>query len=80
MAEGDADQPQCRGFSLEEVQRIDLTKMDLSAAIEDVSIDKDELLNKMQSTIDHLRSKGEEAGKTNTDRLVQKQQELKNGL
>lgn len=73
---GKADSPECRGFSLEELQRIDFTKMDLSDAIEDVSIDKEELLSKVRSTIDHLQTEGKE----NTERVVQKQEEVRGGL
>jgi conjugal transfer mating pair stabilization protein TraN len=76
---GKADSPKCRGFSLAELQRIDFTKIDLSDAIEDISIDKEELLRKVHSTIDHLQSTGQAEAKMNTDRVVQKQEEIRNG-
>lgn len=76
---GKTDSPECRGFSLAELQRIDFTKIDLSDAIEDISIDKEELLSKVRSTIDHLQSTGQVEGKMNTDRVVQKQEEVRNG-
>lgn len=78
---GNADSPQCRGFTLDELQQIDFTKIDFSDAFEDALIDKDELLQKVQSTIETLRSNGQGAGKVHTDLIVQKQQEgIKNDL
>ncbi len=77
---GKADSPECRGFSLTELQQIDFTKIDLSDAIENVSIDKEELLKKVRSTIDNLQSTGQTEGKINTDRVVRKQEESRNGI
>ena len=76
---GQPEDPKCRGFALNELQSIDFTKIDLSDAIEDVVIDKEELLSKVRSTIDNLQSSGQTEAKLNTDRVVQKQEEIKNG-
>ncbi len=76
---GKAEAPECRGFSLSELQQVDFTKIDLSDVIEDLTIDKEELLNKVRSTIDHLQSTGQSEGKINTDKAVQQQEMIKNG-
>ena len=41
---GSADKPECRGFTLKELQRIDFSALDLSEITEDLGIDKDKLL------------------------------------
>lgn len=77
---GIAEDPECRGFSLGELQQIDFTKIDLSDAFDEISIDKEALLNKVRSTIDHLKSTGASEGKTNTNQIVQTQEEILKGL
>ena len=76
IAWGDAETPECRGFSLGELQKIDFTKIDLSDAVEDISIDRDALLSKVRSTVDHLKATGAEEGSTSTDRAIQSQKDL----
>ena len=55
---GKADSPECRGFSLAELHQIDFTKIDLSDAIEDIPINKEEMLSKVRSTIDNFNLQG----------------------
>jgi len=70
---GTAEEPRCRGFSLNELQRIDFTKIDLSDAIEDVSINREELLDKVRSTVNHLQSSGKTEALLQTEQAAQKQ-------
>jgi conjugal transfer mating pair stabilization protein TraN len=76
---GDASSPECRGFSLSELQQVDFTKIDLSDAIEDLSIDKQELLQKVRATIDRLQAGGGVEGKENTEKMVDILEQVKNG-
>jgi len=75
---GNADEPMCRGLSVTELHRIDFSKIDLSEAVEDLSINKEELLRKVRATITTLQSTGEAEGVQKTGQLVQKQEELLN--
>lgn len=76
---GDSSSPECHGFSLSELQQVDFTKIDLSDAIEDLSIDKQELLQKVRATIDRLQSGGQIEGKENTEKMVNVMEQVKNG-
>lgn len=53
---GNAENPSCRGLSLSELQHIDFTKINFSDAIEDISINKEELLKKIRTTIEQLET------------------------
>lgn len=46
---GNADNPVPRGFTLEELQRIDFTKIDFSEVLDDLKIDPQDLKNKIQN-------------------------------
>lgn len=72
---GSAEEPLCRGLAVSELQRMDFTAIDLSAAIEDLSLNKDEILRKVRSTIESLEKVSETKGKASTACLVHKQEE-----
>ena len=54
---GKADKPKCRGLSLEELQRINFSQIDLSEVIEDTRIDKQAITKKLQQSIEPLQSR-----------------------
>ena len=56
---GKADKPKCRGLSLEELQQIDFSKIDLSEVIDDLKIDKQAYQHKLKTSIESLQSKVE---------------------
>lgn len=72
---GKADSPDCRGLSLDELTRLDFSKIDLSEVVEDLAIDKEELFKKIGATISHLESSGSEEGSHNTREIIQKEEE-----
>ena len=54
---GSAEKPKCRGFTLEELQRIDFSKIDLSEVVDDIKIDKASYGKKLVGSVDALKSK-----------------------
>ena len=76
---GRAEDPECRGFLLSELQQVDFSKIDLSDAIEDLSFDKEDLLKKVKSTIDHLQITGNTEGKEGSNKVIRSQEEIING-
>ena len=71
---GSPSSPQCRGLSLEELKRIDFSKLDLSEVLDDVQVDKEELIKKIHASIKTVQEK---QGKENqTLKLVQQQKEI----
>jgi conjugal transfer mating pair stabilization protein TraN len=73
---GATEEPSCRGFSLSELQKIDFTQIDLSDVVEDFAIDKEELLNRIRSTIVHLQDAGKIEGESNTKKIAQHEEVL----
>ncbi len=53
---GSATHPKCRGFSVEELQRIDFSKIDLSEALADLPISPDDFLRKLTGTADRYQN------------------------
>ena len=72
---GKAETPDCRGFSLDEITGLDFSIMDLSEIVEDLAVDKEELLKKVQMTVSQLQSNGAKEGELNTQALLQSQEE-----
>ena len=70
---GSADKPECRGFTLKELQRIDFSALDLSEITEDLGIDKDELLEKLKKSTATFKSDAE-GFKQNTEKLTKEYQ------
>lgn len=60
---GKAEKPKCRGLTLEELQRIDFSKIDLTEVIEDLKVDKEGLRNKLEQSVRSLQGQGEIGGK-----------------
>lgn len=56
---GSSDSPKCRGLTLDELQKIDFSKIDLSEAIEDLKVDKHSYEKKIRGSIQSLQTKVE---------------------
>lgn len=71
---GTVEHPKCHGLSMENISKIDFSKIDLSEVVEDLAIDKEDLLKSVESTINRLQS---QPGTTllKTEEIVQKQKE-----
>lgn len=54
---GKADSPKCQGLTLEQLQKIDFSKIDLSEVIDDVKVDKQAYANKLKNSIEPLQTK-----------------------
>lgn len=54
---GKADKPKCRGLTLEELQKMDFSHVDLSEIIGDLKIDKQAYEHKLKASIESLQSK-----------------------
>jgi conjugal transfer mating pair stabilization protein TraN len=54
---GDAEKPKCRGLSLEELKRIDFSRLDLTEVIADLKIDKQLYENKLRHNLGSLQGK-----------------------
>ncbi len=54
---GKADSPKCRGFSLEELQKINFSSIDLSEVIADVKVDKQAFAKKLKNSVEPLQAK-----------------------
>ena len=70
---GSPDSPHCQGLSLEELKRIDFSQLDLSEVIEDVQVDKEELVKKIHASIKTIQDK--HAKENPTLKIVQQQKE-----
>lgn len=53
---GKAEKPKCRGLTLDELQKIDFSKIDLSEVIEDIKVDKTSLTKKLEQSIGSLQA------------------------
>jgi conjugal transfer mating pair stabilization protein TraN len=77
---GKADAPECRGLSMQELQRLDLSGMDLSEVAEELVIDREELLGKVRATMGQLQTEGPTEASRNTSQIVQQHHEkVQNG-
>lgn len=54
---GSAEKPKCRGLTLEELQQIDFSKIDLSEVIDDIKIDKTAYERSLKGSVDSLTAK-----------------------
>jgi len=70
---GTAEEPKCRGYSIEELTRLDFSTIDLSEVAETLAIDKEELLAKVRTTMNHLQAEGPIDAPRNTGQIVQQE-------
>ena len=68
---GSADKPKCRGFRLAELQRIDFSKLDLSEAVEDLAIDREEMQSKLKRSAENLELQNTHAANKQIESLHQ---------
>ncbi len=54
---GRTDKPKCRGFSLEELQKINFGSIDLSDVLDDIKVDKKAFANKLKQSVAPLQAK-----------------------
>jgi len=52
-----ADKPKCRGLTLEELQKVDFSQVDLSEVIDDIKVDKQAYQTKLKGSVESLRTK-----------------------
>lgn len=57
MKWGKVDKPKCRGLSLEELQRVDFSRIDLSEVIEDINVDREAFARRLKQSVEPLQSK-----------------------
>ncbi|MCT7555563.1 conjugal transfer protein TraN [Aliarcobacter butzleri] len=53
---GSAESPQCRGFTPEEFQKLDFSKIDLTGAFDIPEINQSDLTNKINSTVENFKN------------------------
>ena len=53
---GSGESPQCRGFTPEEFQKLDFSKIDLTGAFDMPEINQTDLTNKINNTVENFKN------------------------
>ena len=78
IAWGKADKPQCRGLTLQELQRIDFSQIDFSEILDDLAIDQEDLKRKITNQVQQIQSSDQSHRiKTRTQTAVRPLEEIK---
>jgi conjugal transfer mating pair stabilization protein TraN len=73
---GSAEKPNCSGLSINQLQRMDFSQVDLTEAVEDLKVDKEFIQRKIQDVSYDLQSEGSKLKvKQQTDQVAQAEKE-----
>lgn len=72
---GEGSHPKCQGLTLKQFQAIDFSKIDLSEVVEEFQANREELLSKIQSTIQNFESTNVDTYQFQTQNTLKRQYE-----